>query len=113
MGPNGMDLAYGPVERLYERARDGSIVLSVHLQPGAARTELVGRHGDAVKIRVSAPPHRGQANRALLEMLAETFAVPLGHISILSGPSARTKRVRFSGVEERAFRLCLDRVLAG
>jgi uncharacterized protein len=65
--------------------------LRIHLQPRAARTRLVGRHGDAIKVQVHAPPVDGAANAALIELLAEVLEVPRATVRILSGASSRDK----------------------
>lgn len=70
------------------------LILSVRLQPRASRDEIVGPHGDALKIRITAPPVEGQANAHLLRFLAETFAVGRGEVTLLSGDTARSKRLR-------------------
>jgi uncharacterized protein len=70
------------------------ITLAVHVQPGAKRTEVVGTHGDALKIRLAAPPVDGQANEALIVFLAEQFGVPQRQVEIRSGHASRSKRVQ-------------------
>jgi len=70
-----------------------SITLRVHVQPGAKRTEVAGTHGDALKIRLAAPPVDGQANEALLSYLAEQFGVPKRQVELVSGHASRSKRV--------------------
>ncbi|MBL8523398.1 MAG: DUF167 domain-containing protein [Betaproteobacteria bacterium] len=60
--------------------------------PGAKRTALQGLHGDALKIRVAAPPVDGAANEALKKFLAQTFKVPLRNVELISGASSRNKR---------------------
>lgn len=74
------------------------LVLNLHIQPNAARTELVGLHGDAIKIRLHAPPVDGQANKELCRFLAEIFAVKLQAVVLLSGETSRAKRVQISNV---------------
>ena len=64
------------------------------MQPGAKRTEIAGSHGDALKIRLAAPPVDGRANEALLAFLAEAFGVPARQVTLLSGATGRRKRVR-------------------
>lgn len=78
--------------------RDGdSLVVSVHAQPGAKRTEVQGLHGDALKVRISAPPLEGRANAELQRYLAELFDVPQRNVTQLSGETARQKRFRIEG----------------
>lgn len=78
--------------------RDGNVILSVHVQPGARRSEVVGRHGDALKVRVAAPPADGRANRAVLDLLAETLDIPTSDVELVSGASSRRKRLKLSGL---------------
>ena len=80
--------------------------LRVRVSPGASRSEVVGRHGDAWKVRVGAPPEDGKANRALVELLAEVLSVPAHAVEIASGHGSRSKTVLVRGlsaseVEER------------
>ena len=78
---------------------DGAVVLRLHVLPGAGRTAVVGRHGDALKVRVAAPPERGRANDACVALVADTLAVPPAQVELVSGPSSRAKRVRITGLE--------------
>lgn len=73
------------------------IVVAIHAQPGAKRTEVQGLHGDALKIRIAAPPVDGRANEELRQFLADAFAVPLRDVALLSGASARAKRFAIHG----------------
>lgn len=79
-------------------------VLTVHVQPHAARTECAGLHGDALKVRVAAPPVEGAANEALCAYLAERFGLPRKAVVIRSGAGARRKRVLLAGVPARRVR---------
>lgn len=81
------------------RAADGSLVLSLHIQPGAKKTEIAGLHGEALKIRLAAPPVDGKANAALIAFLAKTYGVPKSAVELVSGETSRTKRVRLTGVD--------------
>lgn len=80
-------------------AVDGGVVLAVHAQPGARRTEVVGRHGEAIKIRVAAPPIDDRANEALVAFLAAAFGVRRSAVTIRSGSASRHKRVLISGID--------------
>jgi uncharacterized protein len=72
-------------------------VLLLHVQPRAARTEVVGRHGDAIKIRLRAPPVDGAANDELLRFLAERLGVARSALRLVAGESGRRKRVAVTG----------------
>jgi YggT family protein len=76
------------------QAADGSLMLSLHIQPGAKKTEIAGLHGEALKIRLAAPPVDGKANAALIAFLAKTCGVPKSAVELVSGDTSRTKRVR-------------------
>lgn len=78
------------------------IRLLVRVQPRAARTEMVGEHGGALKIRVAAPPVDGAANDALVRFLAEQLAVPRAAVTLAAGTSGRSKVVLVSGVTPQA-----------
>lgn len=73
--------------------------ISVVVSPGARRSELVGRQGDAWKVRVAAAPERGRANDALCSLLAKALGVPAGDVSVVAGASSRRKVVEVAGVE--------------
>ena len=75
--------------------------LSVHVQPGAKRTGFAGRHGDALKFRLAAPPVDGRANEALLAFLAEAFGVPRRQVTLLRGEKSRDKVVRIDAPAAR------------
>jgi hypothetical protein len=72
---------------------DGGATLSVHIQPGAAKSEISGLHGDAIKIRIKARPVEGAANAALAEFMATCLGVPLKAVKILRGEKSRRKSV--------------------
>jgi uncharacterized protein len=83
-------------------------IFAVHVVPRAARTEVVGRHGDAVKIRLAAPPVDGAANEELIRFLAERLDVPRSAVTVKAGASGRRKTVAIAGVTaERAVRVLL------
>ncbi len=82
--------------------------VAIIVSPGAARTELVGRHGDGWRARVAAPPERGRANRALVELVAELAGVSRDRVAVVAGASARRKVVDVEGLDAEE----LDRRLA-
>jgi uncharacterized protein len=72
--------------------------LALRVSPGARTNAVVGKHGEAWKIRVSAAPEGGKANAAVVELLADTLGVPARTISVVSGHGARDKLVELSGI---------------
>jgi uncharacterized protein (TIGR00251 family) len=80
---------------------DGEVVLAVHVQPGAGRTEVVGRHGDALKLRVAAPPTGGRANTAVVDLVAKEFNLKAADVDVVSGASSRDKRLKLKGIDRR------------
>ncbi len=72
--------------------------LTLHVQPRARRTEWCGRHGDALKLRLAAPPVDGAANAALLRFLAESLAVAPGALRLVAGATSRRKVVEVTGL---------------
>lgn len=84
------------------RRNDDGISLTLHVQPGAKRTEFAGLHGDALKIRLAAPPVEGKANAALLAFLAKYFGVARADVELVSGDTSRHKIVRVHGADATA-----------
>jgi uncharacterized protein (TIGR00251 family) len=78
------------------------------VSPGAARTEVVGRHGEAWKVRVHAPPERGKANDAVVRLLADTLAVPVACVTLVAGHGERDKVVELSGLDADEIERRLD-----
>jgi len=99
------------VEDLFEISGSGEsadVLLRLHVQPGAGRSAVVGRHGHAVKLKVAAPPTGGRANAAVIALLAESFGVAPSEVSLESGELSRAKRVRIRGVDPAEFRRRLE-----
>ena len=100
------------VDDLFDIADDdGGAVLRLHVQPGAGRTSVVGRHGDALKVRVAAPPEGGRANDAVVKLVAEIFAVKVAAVKLVNGGSSRSKRVSVDGIEADEVRRLLELAL--
>ncbi len=72
--------------------------LTLRVAPGARRSEVVGRHGEAWKVRVAAPPEGGRANEAVRRLLADTLALPVQAVSVVSGLGSRDKQVQLAGI---------------
>lgn len=77
----------------HQRGGDGRLLLTLHIQPGAKKTEVCGLHGDALKIRLAAPPVDGKANAALLAFVADRLGLPKSAVSLKSGQTSRRKVV--------------------
>ncbi|NUO37068.1 MAG: YggU family protein [Gemmatimonadaceae bacterium] len=84
--------------------RGASIRVRVHVQPRASRSEVVGTHGTALKVRVHAPPVDGAANDAVISLLSAQLGVPRRAIRIVSGAASRAKTVDIEGTTEAAVR---------
>jgi hypothetical protein len=80
------------------RVAGDDVVLTLHIQPGAKKTEVAGAHGEALKIRLNAPPVDGKANDCLIAYLADLLDLPKARVLLESGLSSRSKRVRAVGV---------------
>lgn len=74
-------------------APDG-LIFAVFVQPRASRNEVVGLHGDAVKIRLTAPPVEGKANKMCAAFLSKALGVPKSAVEIVAGQTGRTKQVK-------------------
>lgn len=88
-GARGVHVRPGPA--------GSSVRFQVRVQPRASRTELAGRYGEAVRIRLAAPPADGAANRELVEFLARELGVPKSAVRIVHGATSRSKLVEVDG----------------
>jgi len=96
MLPNEMEVAASP----------GGVTFYVQVRPRASRDAIEGDHGDALKIRLTAPPVDDRANEALVQLLAERLNVPRAAVRIVGGEKSRRKRVIVVGVKrEQVFAL--------
>ena len=84
-------------------APDGAL-LRVWVGPGASRSGVAGLRGGALRVRVTAPPEAGAANRELLRLLAERLGVRPGDVTLEAGQGSREKRVRVRGLGPDAVR---------
>ena len=78
--------------------------LRIRVTPRASRNEVVGERGESIAIKLTAPPVKGAANKALLDFLARKLRVPASALSIVGGETSREKRVRVEGLGEEAAR---------
>jgi len=84
--------------------RGSAVRVSVHVQPRATRSEIIGLHGAALKVRLQAPPVDGAANEALVTLLAERLGVPRRAVRVVAGAASRAKTVEVDGTTEAAVR---------
>ena len=74
--------------------------IRIKLLPKSSRNQIVGREGDHFKVKVTAPPIEGRANKALIDLLAKKLRVPKSHIEIISGERSRHKSIRIEGLSQ-------------
>lgn len=89
--------------------QDG-VTFAVRVVPRARRNQISGRHGEALKVRLAAPPVEGAANAALCDFLAQQLGVRSRAVEIISGHTSRQKVVRISGVSAEAVRRQLGEI---
>jgi uncharacterized protein (TIGR00251 family) len=78
---------------------DETVRLRLRVSPGAARSEIVGRHGEGWKVRVAAAPERGRANEAVIRLLTDALRVEPGRLALVSGGASRDKVVEVRGLD--------------
>ncbi len=81
----------------WHRRNGETLTLTLHVQPGAKRSEVAGLHGEALKLRLAAPPVEGRANEMLLKFIAELFGVPSRQVELKQGGQSRHKVVAVTG----------------
>jgi uncharacterized protein (TIGR00251 family) len=89
------------------------IVLRVRVQPGAGRSSVTGRYGDALGLKVAAPPIGGRANAQCAEFVADLLGVRKSQVEIVAGEKSRLKRVRVTDIDPSRARDAIDRELRG
>jgi hypothetical protein len=82
--------------------------LRVHVTPAARQEEIVGWHGDSLRVKVRAQPEKGRANQALLRLLARRLRVAPASLRIVRGATSRAKLVEVDGLSEEELRARLD-----
>lgn len=95
------------------RVVDGGIQFAVRAQPKASRNAVVGLHGDALKVAVTAAPTGGKANRAIEKVVAKALGVRPSAVTVVGGLAARDKVIRVDGLSESEASARLAGVVAG
>jgi uncharacterized protein len=88
---------------------DKKTTLEIHVQPGAKRNEIVGFKEGVLYVKVTALPQKGQANRALQELMAQMLGIPKSAVDIIRGQSGRSKVIAIQGLTSGEVREILDR----
>ena len=88
----------------------GGVRLRIHAQPNAKRTEVVGLHGESLKIKIAAVPEDGKANDELCAFVAEIMGVAKSAVILESGATSRAKVLSVSGVSAAAVRASLGKI---
>ncbi len=84
-----------------DQRRKTTIKLKLKIVPGASRTVIAGWLGDALKIRVAAPPEKNKANKAVIQLLARTLDLPPRDLQIVSGHTSPQKTIEIGSLEEK------------
>jgi uncharacterized protein (TIGR00251 family) len=100
----------GALDAVISAMGDGAVV-NVHVQPRSGRPGIAGRHGDALRIRVKAPPVDGRANDEVVRLLAGALEVDARAVTLVSGATSRVKRVHVAGLDVARAKDQLARVL--
>jgi uncharacterized protein (TIGR00251 family) len=82
---------------------DNALILDVRVVPRASRSEIVGLHDGALKVRIAAPPVAAAANAALIKLLAKHFGVSKSDIAIVHGENSKNKRIRIVNITRSGF----------
>ena len=95
-------------QMLQYSVQNGDLLFRVQVVPRASRSEVVGEHNGALRVRLAAAPVDGAANDELRRLLARTFNVPRSSVQLVSGLDSRTKRIRIGGVNETVLKMFTD-----
>jgi len=96
---------------MFWQPHDRGLTLAIRVSPRSSQSRIVGAVGNELKVSLHAPPAEGQANKELIQLLAKTFSIPKSCIEILSGETARSKRVLFRGINAETLSVKLNTYL--
>ena len=97
--------------KLCLKEKDGAVLFKVLVQPRASRNELVGIHGDCLKIRITSPPVENQANKKVCEFLSKLMGVGKGQVEIVEGQKSKVKKVIITNSTLEEVRKKLDQLV--
>jgi len=92
---------------------DSKSTLEIHLQPGAKNSEIIGLREGVLWVKVAAPPEKGRANGALIELMAKLLSVPKSDLAIVRGFTSRQKVIAINGLTTEALKEKLTRNVLG
>lgn len=78
---------------------EGGVLVHVKAVPGARSDQIAGMLGDRLKVRISAPPEGGKANRAIAELLARSLGIRARDVTLVKGPASAEKTFRLEGID--------------
>jgi uncharacterized protein (TIGR00251 family) len=93
---------------IWEGASSLAVKIDVIIQPKSSRDEIVGMHGDCLKIKLTAPPVDGKANAALITFLAKTLGIPKSNITIIRGKTGRRKTIELCDVSHKTIAKAIE-----
>lgn len=83
--------------------KSGAIIFAVRVVPRASKSEIVGEHDDALKVRIASPPVEGAANIELIKVLAKYFDVSKAQVKIIGGQTSKTKQIKIANLNAQKF----------
>ncbi|SDO47208.1 DUF167 domain-containing protein [Desulforhopalus singaporensis] len=87
-----------------QSCKNGGVILELHVQPKASRTQISGLYGERLKVAVGSPPVDGKANKEIVSFFAKLLGVSKKNVEVVSGHKSRQKVVAVAGVAETAVR---------
>lgn len=89
--------------------KENSITINLQIQPKSSRDEIAGIYDGRLKIKLTAPPVDGKANKSLISFIAKALGVPISGVEIIKGKTSRLKTLRVIGVNEQAYNALVSR----
>ena len=83
--------------------RDGCVSFDVRVVPRSSRSEIVGEHDGAMKVRIASPPVDGAANAELIKLLTKKFGVSKSDVEIVAGETSKSKRIKIANLSQSRF----------
>lgn len=74
---------------------NGGFILKIHVVPNSSKTQIVGEHGDRLKVKIKAPPVDGKANEEVIEFFSDFFGLKKNQVEITSGETSKSKNILF------------------